>query len=83
MIDSGQQDVVEGMRTRSCQKLPRPLAAAGDDSAGQGKRRPRADRRRDREFWTVSPAIWAEVAERRLAAVVLPVGVRDERRRRC
>ena len=34
------------------------------------------------KFCTASPAIWLKNDERRLAAVVLPVRVRDERRRR-
>ena len=69
-------------RVRSCQKLPSRRAAwRAAIAADQRDRDDDADGRGDEVLHRQTGHL-AEVRERRLAAVVLPVRVRDERRRR-
>ena len=74
-----QQDVVEAAN-QVLPEVPEPVAAADDDAADQSHQRADADGRGD-EVLHRQPRHLGEVAERRLAPVVLPVGVGDERRR--
>ena len=64
-------------RVRSTQKLPMVSAALAREAADQGDGDRHADRGRD-EVLHGEPGHLDEVAHRRLAGVVLPVGVGDE-----